>query len=253
MSTYRITQFDPSTAKRNSVWLLIGARNTGKTVLLVDLLYNTRNNYDFAMAMTATMSTVEILREHIPDRLIFKTGYDFDAGDKFKETCSLIRSDSKTRYSCLAQDDCMFDNKVMKTETQRYLYLNSRHDNVTLFNTTQYCMLIPSHIRTQVDFIFALRENIMANKKRLYEYFFGMFPTFSEFDKVFSECTKNFGAFVLDKTKATPTVHWYIANPRTPKFKLGKPVFWKMSQYIDDVDRVENKKQNKTDSNIKYV
>jgi hypothetical protein len=249
---YRIPQFDPKTAKKDCIWLLIGPRNTGKSVLLKDLLYKTQNHYDFAMAMTKTVSTVEMLQEFIPHKLIFTNGYDFDFGERFLLTCEKTIKEGKQRHSVLILDDCMFNNKVMKTDTQKDLHLNGRHYNTCIFNTTQYCMIIPNDIRTNIDYIFALRENIMSNKKRLFEYFFGMFANFSEFNKVFTACTKNYGCLVLDKTKPTSSLsecmRWYVADPKVPQFKLGKPIFFQMSAFVEEVD--EKYKKHKTMTNM---
>jgi hypothetical protein len=244
---YRIPQFDPTKAKRDCVWLLIGPRNTGKSVLLKDLLYNTRTHHDFVMGMTATVSTVDMLKEFMPHRLIFTNGYDFAFGDKFLLTCQHVVKARKERHCALILDDCMFNGKVMKTETQKNLHLNGRHYNTSIFNTTQYCMIIPNDIRTNIDYIFALRENIMANKRRLYEYFFGMFSNFKEFDKVFSACTRNYGCLVLDKTKSTSSIQecmrWYVASPKIPEFVLGKQVYFQLNELIEEVDKMCNKRK----------
>jgi len=254
---FRIPQFDPKTVKKNCVWLLIGPRNTGKSVLLKDLLYHTRSHYDFAMAMTATVSTVDMLKEFIPHRLIFTNGYDFAFGERFLLACQHTTMRKKDRNCALILDDCMFNSKVMKTETQKNLHLNGRHYNTTIFNTTQYCMIIPNDIRTNVDYIFALRENIMANKRRLYEYFFGMFSSFAQFNKVFTACTKNYGSLVLDKTNSSSSIQecmrWYVANPKIPEFKLGKQVYYQLSSFIDEVNDMHQQKKQVQNMKTKVI
>jgi hypothetical protein len=242
---YKITQFDPSKAKTNCVWLLIGPRNTGKSVLLKDLLYKTRHNYDFGMAMTKTVSTVKMLKEFLPHKLIFTKGYDFEFGERFLITSARLVENGKIRKNVLILDDCMFDNKVMKTKTQKDLHLNGRHYQTSIFNTTQYCMIIPNDIRTNIDYIFALRENINANKKRLFEYFFGLFPSYAAFNKVFTACTANYGCLVIDKTKASSSIKecifWYVADPEIPKFKIGKSIFFTLSAKVEELEKHQDK------------
>jgi hypothetical protein len=254
---YDIPQFDPKTAKQDCVWLLIGPRNTGKSVLLKDLLYHTKSHYDLAMAMTATISTVDMLKEFIPHRLIFTNGYDFAFGDKFLITTRNTIAQRKLRHSVLVLDDCMFDNRVMKSEAQKNLHMNGRHYKTSIFNTTQYCMVIPNDIRTDIDYILALRENTMANKRRLFEYFFGMFKNFSEFDRVFSHCTKNFGALVLDKTRPSSCIEdcmrWYVASPIIPEFKLGKEVYFQLTSLVDEMDVMSKKKKAASSLQTKII
>jgi hypothetical protein len=253
MSTeYRIEQFDPSKAGPSRVWLLIGARNSGKSVLLHDLLYNNQKNIDFATAMTATVSTVNKFAEIMPRSLIHTNGYDYEKGEAFLKTTQKLVKKNKIRNAAIILDDCMFDNKVMKTETQRNLHLNGRHYNTSIFNTTQYCMIIPNCIRTNVDYIFALKDTIKANRRRLYEYFFGSFPSFNEFEKVFTKCTENFGCLVLDNTQSSgkqeDLVKWYVANPNIPKFRLGKPIYYRFETIIKNMQK--GKKNNAQNTKV---
>ena len=240
---YTLRKFDPSKAKENCVWLLIGPRNTGKSVLLKDLLYNTRDNYDFGMAMTATVSTVDTLKEIFPHKLIYTNGYDYAKGEKFLETCKKLVQQRKKRNCLLVLDDCMFENSVMKTETQKNLHLNGRHYNTSIFNTTQYSMIIPTQIRSNIDYVLALSDSITSNRRKLYEYFFGMFPSYRTFDKVFSKITENYGAMVIDRTQksgqVTDMIKWYRASVDVPVFRIGKPIFFELSK----------KQQSKRDQN----
>lgn len=232
---YTLSKFEPSEAKQNCIWLLIGPRNTGKSVLLRDLLYHTHKHYDFGMAMTATVSTVDALKEIFPHNLIYTNGYDFAKGDQFLQTCKKLVEKRKKRNCLLVLDDCMFDNSVMKTETQKNLHLNGRHYNTTIFNTTQYSMIIPTQIRSNIDYVIALSDNITANRRKLFEYFFGMFPSYKTFDKIFAKVTENYGALVIDRTaKGTgniqDSIKWYRASLHQPPFKIGKPIFFEMSK-----------------------
>ena len=61
----------------------------------------------------------------------------------------------------------MYDNKVMKSEAQTEIHLNGRHFGVALMNTTQYAMIIPPAIRTNIDYVLVLQDSVLANRKRL--------------------------------------------------------------------------------------
>lgn len=242
---FTLSKFNPAEAKKNCIWLLIGPRNTGKSVLLKDLLYHTHTNYDFGMAMTATVSTVDTLKEIFPHKLIYTNGYDFSKGDQFLASCKKMVQDRKDRKCLLVLDDCMFDGSVMKTETQKNLHLNGRHYNTTIMNTTQYCMIIPTQIRSNVDYVFALSDNITSNRRKLFEYFYGMFDSYKTFDKIFSKVTEQYGALVIDRTakgtgKLEDCIKWYRAAPDTPSFKIGKPIFFRLSSKKSDKDKEDN-------------
>lgn len=233
---YHIKKFEPANSKPNCTWLIIGPRNTGKTILKKNLLYATHKRYDVCMGMTMTEESAQDMRRYMPPMFVYPNGYDYAAADRFVSTCRKLRQQNKVRHSLMVLDDCMFDSKVMRSIAQKNLHLNGRHFFSTLFNTTQYCMIIPNDIRANVDYVIVLRESILANKRRLYEYFFGMFSSFGEFCKVFDSCTKNYGAMVLDKTSPSSSVEdcvkWYRASLEVPEFKIGKPIFYKYDKLL---------------------
>jgi len=55
-------------------------------------------------------------------------------------------------------------------------------------------------IRTNVDYVFALRDNVRQNRENLYKAFFGVFPSFDTFCQVMDSCTENYECLVLDNT-----------------------------------------------------
>ena len=59
---YRLREFEPASTKHSRIWLIIGPRGSGKTILLRDILYKTRKHYDIGLAMTATTSTVDTFK-----------------------------------------------------------------------------------------------------------------------------------------------------------------------------------------------
>ena len=103
----------------------------------------------------------------------------------------------------------------------------------------QYPLGIPPNLRTNIDFIFILRENIVANRKRIYDNYAGMFPTFETFCQVLDQCTENFECLVIDNTtksnKIEDTVFWYKASEHN-NFEVCLPMYWEMSKHIIDKD-----------------
>ena len=110
------------------LWLIIGPRGSGKTILLRDILYKTRKHYDIGLAMTgtATTSSVETLRDFIPYHLIYKQGYNYEICDTLLKTCKNLTAEGKQQNALLVLDDCMFDNKVMKPDAQTAIHLRGR-------------------------------------------------------------------------------------------------------------------------------
>ena len=97
-------------------------------------------------------------------------------------------------------DDCMYDKKMIRDPNIRGIFMNGRHWRVTFMLTMQYCMDLPPDLRTNIDFVFVLRENIIENQDKLYKNFFGIFPHKETFREVMNSCTEGFDCMVLDNT-----------------------------------------------------
>ena len=127
--------------------------------------------------MTATTSTVDTFKKFIPYHLIFKKGYNYEQCEQLLKVSKDLTAQGKQQKALLILDDCMFDSKVMKSDAQTEIHLNGRHSGISLINTTQYAMIIPPAIRTNIDYVLVLQDSVLANRKRLYEFFFGNFPS----------------------------------------------------------------------------
>ena len=115
-------------------------------------------------------------------------------------------------------DDCLYDNWT-KDKNVRSLFMNGRHFKILFMITMQYALGIPPNLRTNIDYIFILRENYVSNRKRLYEHYAGMFPNFEMFCQVMDQCTENYECLVIHNNaksnKLTDQVFWYKANLTT--------------------------------------
>jgi hypothetical protein len=247
MATIRIRRFDPTTVKSNRITFLIGKRHTGKSVLMKDLL-SYMPKPDFVLAMAPTDDTLKMFREFLPNGCI----YDHFSQDKLERTMSLQReliSRGKTRSVLIILDDCMYQKGVMKSVAMRNLFFNGRHLNVGLICAAQYLVDISPDLRSNIDYLFTMRENTIANRVKLHKFFFGQFAKFEEFDRVMTACTQNYSALVMDatvaSTQAADTIFWYKAKTDVEPFRLGRDVFWALSRRCgrsdDDIRRTQSK------------
>jgi len=233
MNKVDVEVFKPSEAKRYSTWLIIAPRNSGKTVLLNDLLYHTKHHYDFCVAMVGTESTADFFADKIPQQLIYRSGYDEKAAEKFIEVSKKCVRSGKPRKGALILDDCVFDKKVMNSQPIRTLHLNGRHFHTTVFMTSQYGLATPPVIRGNVDYVVALADANKENRKKLYKYFFGTYETIKDFEFAFEQITKNYGAMIMDKTSAAgATIKCYRAAVDIPPFKLCKQEFYWVAGWV---------------------
>jgi hypothetical protein len=127
--------------------------------------------------------------------------------------------------------------------------------------TMQYAMGIPPALRTNIDYVFILRETIINNRRKLYEQYAGMFPDFDSFCQVMNQCTENYECLVIDNNaksnKLEDQVFWYKATPH-PDFKLCSPEFWAHSatysrdaeDEVDDLDSAAGGRNRRFQLNV---
>lgn len=239
MGKLNLKRFDPSVIKKDAVILLIGKRGTGKTTLMKDIMYHMRHKLQFGIAMSATEESSGALSTFIQPSCVYNNfcGPALDVMLEYQKQTG--RRGGNMRRLFLILDDVCFDKKIMKGMNIRETFMNGRHRKIFFVNCMQYCMDLGPDLRTQVDYVFALRENIMNNREKLHKYFFGMFKDFKDFGTVMDACTQGYECLVLNNTvrstKVEDCISYYEANPNLPPFKMGAPGFWRLNaRYFHD-------------------
>ena len=249
MVRLKIRRFDPSKIKPDRIIYFIGRRGSGKSTLTEDILSHLAPRLDMALAMSPTEDSLAVFRKHFPEPWLFD-GYSEATVEELVEMQKNLARQNKQRSLALVLDDCMYQRNVLRSNAMRNLHFNGRHLHVCFINAVQYLMDIEPSMRSQVDYVFALRETIQSNKMKLWKFFFGIFPNFNDFSKTMDACTKDYSAIVLDCTNSKNTeiedcIFWYKASLNVPPFKIGKPVFWKMARrYARSDEEVANARRD---------
>lgn len=233
-----LKKFDISKITSDKVCVLIGKRNTGKSYLVKDLLYYHRN-VPIGTVISATEAANPFYGTILPSLFIHDYYTPEIIANVLKRQKIVVQKmrneiqkygESKVNpYGFLILDDCLFDNSWVRDTNIRSIFMNGRHYKILFIITMQYALGIPPNLRTNIDYVFILRENYVSNRKRLYEHYAGMFPTFEMFCQVMDQCTENYECLVIDNSaksnKLEDQVFWYKANGH-PDFKIGAPEFW---------------------------
>lgn len=264
-----LKKFDITTVRDDSVCVFIAARNSGKTVLVKDLLYYKRD-FPLGTVISPTEDSNRAFAAIIPSPLIHD-GYTPEIIDKVlkrqrivikqaeKEVCSYGKTSIDPR-AFLVMDDCMFDNDWKKDKNMRYIFSNGRHRKLLLLMTLQYVIGIPPDLRANIDYVFIMREKNYQNRKKLYDLYCGVFPTYDMFCKVMDVVTEGYGCLVIDNTsrsnKLTDNVFWYEAEMHN-NFTIGSKELWDMHNACinnrnDDDDDEEPFDPNKLKPKNKY-
>ncbi len=212
---------------------MIAKRATGKSFLTREIMFQ-KKHIPSAVAISRTEKLNSFYSEFIPDSYIFSE-YDSSILSKIYERQSMMNEDNKKRVKdgkkpkddavMLIMDDCMSSKGTwLKDPNILELFFNGRHHHLSFILTMQYSVGIPPEMRSNFDYIFLLAEDTISNRKRLYEHYAGMFPTFDIFQQVFSDITDNYGIMVINNRvhskNITDKVFWYKAK-NVPTFRIG--------------------------------
>jgi hypothetical protein len=231
----RLKKFDMSRLKWDSVVVLLGKRNTGKSFLTKDILYH-HKDIPVGTIISPSEGANKFYAPLVPEFFIHEEYTPSLISRVIKRQQKAVGSWQKDRSldprSFLVFDDCMYDNSWKSDKNVRLLFMNGRHYKMLFLITMQFPLGIPPVLRTNVDFVFILRENFISNRKRIYEHWAGMFPDFKTFGQVMDQCTENFECLVIDNTsksnKLEDVIYWYKASNHE-NFRLGAPIFWSMA------------------------
>ena len=273
MTSLNLKKFDMSKIGKGSVCVMIGKRNTGKSFLTKDLLYY-KKDIPIGTVISGTEGANQFYSKIVPPLFIHEEYSPEIIANSLKRQKIVVSRmrEQENQYgksnidpfAFVILDDCLYDSTWTKDTNMRSLFMNGRHYKVLLIITSQYSLGIPPNLRCNIDYVFILRENIVSNRKRLYEHYAGMFPTFEVFCQVMDQCTENYECLVIDNTsksnKIEDMVFWYKADDHN-KFTMGSPEFWQhhssnfQDKYGDNPEEEFNlnmgKKKNTPTINVK--
>jgi hypothetical protein len=227
-------------SRKSPMIVIIGKKDTGKSFLVRDILCNTQSAFPIGTVISGTEVANEFFQHMVPSKLIHDK-YQPEIvmgvikrqlGAKTQRNADKNRNGGNSGIdprAFLILDDCLYDSSWIKEESTRYVFMNGRHIDLMTIITMQYPLGITPNLRTNVDFIFILRETILGNRRRIYENYAGMFPTFEMFCQFMDQCTENFEGLVIcngvQSNRLEDQVFWYKASDHPP-FRMCGDSLW---------------------------
>ena len=255
-------KFNPN-ENQGPVIVLIGRRDTGKSFLVRDLLYY-HQDIPVGVVISGTEAGNGFYGGIVP-KLFIHDEYNTVIIQNILKRQKVVLKEIKKEIEVYKRrtskidprafvilDDCLYDNSWSRDKMMRLLFMNGRHWKIMLVITMQYPLGIPPNLRTNIDYVFILREPYINNKKRIWENYAGMFPTFESFTQVMDQCTEDYECLVVNNNsksnKLEDQIFWYKADPHN-NFKLGSKEYWELSKNInsddEEEDAFDSKKSNK--------
>jgi hypothetical protein len=253
-------------SRKSPIIVAIGKKDTGKSFLVRDILFNVQSCFPVGTVISATEAVNEFFQSMVPSKLIhdaYSPGIVTNAIKRQMKVKNTRLNDKTAKggssnvdpRAFLIMDDCLASSKSwINEESTRFIFMNGRHIDLMTIITMQYPLGITPNLRTNVDFIFILRDNITRNRRIIYDNYAGMFPTFDMFCTFMDQCTENFEGLVIcnnvSSNKLEDQVFWYKASDHPP-FRLCDSSLWSDNRPFhsammasDDYDPTTMKKKN---------
>lgn len=236
-----LNKFNMKEMLTDSTVLVIGRRRSGKSFLIRDIFYN-KQDIPMGIVFSGTEAASPFFGDFIPDSFIHSE-YSSEIMEsiftkqktklrKFKER---RRGDDKGKCKdnnfFIVLDDMLHDASSWKKDKSiKSLFMNGRHYNVMGIVAVQYALGIPPDLRNNIDYVFIFNEPSIKNRKKIYEDYCSMIPSFDEFCNILDSCTRNYECLVVKTTggssnKIEDQVFWYKAEPHK-NFKVGSKAIW---------------------------
>ncbi len=244
----KLKRFDMSQLTNDSIVVLIGKRNTGKSYLVRDIL-GQHCDIPVGTVISPTEASNKFYSSMVPS-LFIHDKYTPPLLDSVVSRQKLIMKkmnrEIKVRGSSsidprafVVLDDCMYDDSWVRDVNVRFLFMNGRHVRMLVLITMQSPLGITPNLRTNIDYVFVLRGDLINNRQKIYNNYAGMFPSFDIFSQVMNQTTENYECLVIannsKSNRLDDQVFWYKAEDR-PAYKMGSPEFWRYHDEMCDVD-----------------
>lgn len=223
-----LRKFDISSVKSNDLVVIIGKRATGKSVLVQDLLYQHRD-LPIGCVISPTESIDGLYGKIVPPPFVHDMYTPEIIANVIERQRNMMQNanDVKDPRAFLVLDNCMYDESWTSDCNIKKLFVNGRCYKLMVLITMSYPLSLPVNLRSNIDYVFILREDVISNRKRIYDCYGGMFPSFDVFCQVIDRITKHdepHTCLVIANTSTSDRfedrVFWYKAELHPP-FKVG--------------------------------
>jgi hypothetical protein len=212
---------------------------THNSWLVRDMFFHHRH-IPLGLLFSGTEEASPFFSDFIPDAFIHSE-YDSSVVEsvlnrqkrKIREAKLSAKSDTGKTPSnniFIVLDDMLHDAQNWKREkTIKNIFFNGRHYNILFILTMQYPLGITPELRSNIDYVFVFNEPSLKNRRKIYDDYAGMIPSFDHFCNILDACTQDHECLVI-KTSGNSNdlrdqVFWYKAEYHS-NFQVGHPKLW---------------------------
>lgn len=202
---------------------------THNTYAITSLLYQKRHIFPFGMVFSASEKVTGYWSKHFPDTFVYSSLQLSRISDFLKQQ-ELNKKHLSNPWSILLIDDCAFESKLFNSELFKEIFCNGRHYKFWLILSLQHPSQISPVLRQNIDYTFLYKNNNINERKKIYENYASIIPSFNLFCDIMNQLTENYTALVIDnlsqKGDWMDNIYWFKAQPFPLDFKVGSKDYW---------------------------
>lgn len=172
-----VQDLDVSSFRPDSVVFVIGKRMTGKTVIARDIV--ARSGIEFGMAVSPLVPVQP--EEYADVTVVADEWHPQLVENMLKRQSAAIKSAVADPRAFVVLDNCMYDPKWYKDPHVRTMFICNRSSKLLVVMTMAYALSVPPSIKSNVDFVFILRETSTDNRRRTWQSYVNPIATFEDF------------------------------------------------------------------------
>lgn len=226
LNTIRPTIESLKKPSSGAIYIIIGKRGSGKSVLIKNFLYSKRHIIPVGVVVSGTEDTNQFYSDIFPD-IFIHTEYRDELILKLNQRQTIAKGHLSNPWSVIVLDDCMHNKKEFEKKNCVSLFKNGRHWDTCAIISNQYSLDLKPELRTNCDGIFIFKDTNHSNLKKIYDNFASVIPTFNLFCQLMKKYTENFSClFISNQTNSSEwqdSVMYFKADPEIPSFTFGCP------------------------------
>lgn len=221
-------------------------RNTGKSTLIGNILYNFAHIFPVGQIYSGTEDSNHYYKKIFPNLFVYNDLNPERVIDFVRRQKIAVQQGVEVPWAIQILDDCTDDPKILTKKIFQGIFKKGRHWKMMFILSLQYSMDIKPVIRTNIDYTFILRETILSNREKLWKNYAGAINDFDDFCDILDQVTDDYSALVINNrvqsNKLEDIVYWYKADPKLlESFSFGCNEFWKWGNdrfeptYVDPI------------------
>lgn len=212
-----ICKLDVECIPAQGVCVFVGRTNTGKTLLMRDIMAYKCRNFKKCVVMTGSSTSASDFAQHVPACFVYD-GFREDVLEKIVDKQDRDQKLGRCKHIAIILDDLAYlATHIKSCEVIKRIMFNGRQYKILLFLSMQYCKLFPPDFRSNINFVFCTFEKNPLNRRHVFEAFNNVFRDYDAFDRAMCALTKDYRAIVLDNCSSksmaiADNVFWYKAH-----------------------------------------